>query len=552
MKFRPSRVRLVLVLPLLFVGGCVPYAQVREVSRTSSLATTPGQRALVAREAGLKRQPLEQLGGYVDAANETRLKLAGDPKNRALQSDYNFAVARVMDVIKDQKLAPWERPIVLPSATGTPWRLRLTPPSERRELHPSRLTFTPADRYVFKGQAVAERVVQSGLGAPIVVTGKDIDYLKADPFAQGKHIYYGLTAAIRFHGRNAEIVLLDPLEQETVTLDRTTWPLSADYTGSLALALSELEPKKKEILGLFKPQKFEGNARLARLQPFDRHKIPVLLVHGLGNSPAIWTPLIQSLRGDARIRRNYQFWFFAYPSGLPYPLAAAELRRQLALIRKQHPEQKDAVVIGHSMGGMISRLLVTDSGRVLWNAFFDRPPEAIPLSPVSRRTLVDSLIFKPVPRISRVVFVSASHRGSKMATDFWGRVGSWIIGNPVAERNVYQEAIPYARPSAPARKLERLPNSIDLLAPDNYFVTKVDSLPLKKGVPYHSLIGDRGKGGSTGRTPKPLSSDGIVPYWSSHMPGARSEEVIPSGHWSQLHPDGVAEIKRILLLNLRE
>jgi hypothetical protein len=68
-------------------------------------------------------------------------------------------------------------------------------------------------------------------------------------------------------------------------------------------------------------------------------------------------------------------------------------------------------------------------------------------------------------------------------------------------------------------------------------------------VPYHSLIGDRGRGGFLDRT-RPESSDGIVPYWSSHMDGARSERVIPSGHWSHLHPLGMSEIKRILVEHL--
>jgi hypothetical protein len=69
-------------------------------------------------------------------------------------------------------------------------------------------------------------------------------------------------------------------------------------------------------------------------------------------------------------------------------------------------------------------------------------------------------------------------------------------------------------------------------------------------VPFHSLIGDRGKGGFLDHR-KPTSSDGVVPYWSSHLQGARSEKIIPSGHWTQVHPLGMAEIRRILLEHLR-
>ncbi|MFZ4484628.1 MAG: esterase/lipase family protein [Chthoniobacterales bacterium] len=537
-------------LPLLLLVGCTTYSKVKETSRSSSLATTPEQRSLVVRQERAKDQPVVQLGGYLDAANAARLKLVADPRDTKARADYNFAVARVIDVTSPGKLVRSDRAVGAPSATRGTWSVELSPPLGHWSLRAANLTFTPADRYRFHGVAVKRDTVTKGLGAPVIVTATDIDHLQVDGLPQGKPIYYSLTAVVRFDGKRAVITFLDPFAKETVQLDRTTYRLAADSTSSLSLTFAELQPRRRELLTLFKPRAFEGPPRLSQLQAYDPKKIPVLLVHGLSDSPATWVPTIAYLRGNAAIRRNYQFWFFAYPSGRPYPLSAAELRRELALIRKQHPNQRDAVVIGHSMGGMISRLLITDSGTKLWDSFFQMPENKIPLPPEARARLVDSLVFKPVPRISRVIFVSASHRGSRLAVDFWGRVGSAIISNPVAEHNVYAEALPYARAAIPARGLGRLPNSIDLLAPDNFFVTTVDSLPLKRGVPYHSLIGDRGKGGSLGRSPAPLSTDGIVPYWSSHMPGARSEKIISSGHWSHLHPDGMAELKRILLEHL--
>jgi len=44
------------------------------------------------------------------------------------------------------------------------------------------------------------------------------------------------------------------------------------------------------------------------------------------------------------------------------------------------------------------------------------------------------------------------------------------------------------------------------------------ALPIAPGVTYHSIMGDRGKGNT------PESSDGVVPYWSSHLGGAASEK----------------------------
>ena len=533
----------------LLVAGCASYSKAKFLTDTASLAVTGEQRALAKAQEKLAKNPLAQLGGYLDAADKARRALARDPNNTLLQSDYNFAVARVMDIVYAQKLQPWSQTVVAPSSTGAPRRLRLTPPYKQRQFAPKLFEFRPSDRYDFRGKLVGERVLKEGIGAPLVVVGKDLDYVKLDRFAQGKNLYYGMTALVNFRGRDANIALYDPLARENVSLDGRIYPLAGDYQGPLALALDELHMEKSELLGLFKPQEFAGRARLARLQPYDARKIPVIFIHGLGNSPATWAPLIEFLRGDPGFRENYQVWFYSYPSGLPYPMAAAYLREQLTEIRRQHPGTREAVVVGHSMGGMISRLLITDSKMDLWDLYFDKPPDKLSFSEKTRRMLAGMLLFKPVQHISRVIFVSASHRGSNDAVGFWGRLGASVVGSPVEDEEVYAEAIAQARPEAREHSRNRLPNSIDLLDPDSLFLEKVNSLPTAPGVPYHSLIGDRGKGGYLDRT-KPSSTDGLVPYWSSHMDGARSERIIPSGHWSHLHPLGMAEIKRILMLHI--
>jgi hypothetical protein len=90
------------------------------------------------------------------------------------------------------------------------------------------------------------------------------------------------------------------------------------------------------------------------------------------------------------------------------------------------------------------------------------------------------------------------------------------------------------------------PNSIDTLSPDNRFVREVNRLPVAPGVPFHSIIGDRGRGDT------PDSSDGVVAYWSSHMEGAASEKIVPSDHSAHQHPEAIQEVKRILKLHLNE
>jgi pimeloyl-ACP methyl ester carboxylesterase len=383
----------------------------------------------------------------------------------------------------------------------------------------------------------------------MIVASTGFDPTKHDPFVQGKHVYYGITLVLRFDGRNCTAEYLDPLAAETVKFDGHVFPLAADFTAPLGLALSEIKPRKTEILRMFKPEAFVSTTRLARLQPYDPKKIPILFIHGLGDSQATWAPMIAALRGDATIRRNYQMWFFSYPTGLPYPLSAVILRKKMDEINAFYPDHKPIVVIGHSMGGMIARVLITDSGLKIWDAFFSTPPKKTPLSDKVRPVVVNALIFQHRPEISRAIFASASLGGADMATDFMGRIGSKIMGIPPDLANVSKEMTALVKPRADGKRGTL--NSIGTLDPNNLFVTTINTIPPASGIPYHSIIGDRGKGGHLDHT-RPQSTDGLVPYWSSHLDGAKSELIIPSHHWSNWHPAGIAEVERILKLHLQE
>ncbi len=500
----------------------------------------------------LSDQPLARIGRYLDTANAARLQLGSDPTDTLAQADYNFAAGRIVEIIEDHGLAPWDAPLSCRSGDGGEWSLRLPPPDPRPEYHPSRFEIRPTDRYKFRGKLVRERIVKQGLGAPVVAVGRDLDLAKIDPFAPPTHVFYGVTAVIRFgDGRKCEMVLADPLRHETVELDGHAYPLAADFQAPLALSLVELKPRKREIAELLKSAEHIGDARLVRLQPYDPKKIPVLFIHGLSDSSAVWMPMIDFLRSSEEIRRHYQFWVFNYPTGLAYPLPAATLRRRLDEMKEKYPEHKDIVVVGHSMGGMISRLLISDSNMALWDTVFEKPPGEMGFHEETRRVLTDILIFKARPDVSRVIYASASHRGSVSASGFLGRLMSRLIGNPVPANKITKATLAAARPGSPAVEGERLPNSMDVLKAGSPFLEAVDTLPPDPRIPFHSIIGDRGKGGNLDRT-KPQSTDGVVPYWSSHLGGAESELILPSRHWTILHPLGMAEVNRILHLHLTE
>ena len=533
-----------LVILTLAIVGCSQYSTVTERPPSYRSDTPSGQMIELALKHPAK-EPLLQLGRYLDAAAAAAAVLEKKPTDPQALDDYNFAVARIFGTVCDAGLEPWKAPLACPGATHV-WSFAINADS-RPERNPANYKLLPADRYRFKGKLVVEQAEKPGLGAPLIAVSL-INATKIDPYAQGKTVYYGVTGLVDFKGRNCTASWLDPLSVENVSMSGRNYPLAANFSAPAALALAELQPRKKELAGLFKPEE-SVRPRLARLQPYDPKKIPILCVHGLGDSHATWAPMIQSLRMDPVVRQNYQIWFYSYPTGYPYPLSAAELRRQMDAISIHYPGHKKIVLLGHSMGGMISRTMITDSGTKLWDSIYDKPPAEMPFSKETRKEMSEALIFEHRKDVSRVIFLSPSHRGADMATNFLGRLGSKLIGGPADMVGGDTSILTLAKPKTDGTSATKMPNSVDFLNPQNRFVTTLAGLPLAAGIPYHSILGDRGKGGNRDKTP-PVSTDGIVPYWSSHLDGAQSELIIPCDHWTNRDPLGIAEVKRILYLHI--
>ncbi|MGB8166819.1 MAG: alpha/beta fold hydrolase, partial [Chthoniobacteraceae bacterium] len=384
MKLRSAAPFLVLGTALVF-ASCAQYSSVSERRPPYRYQPLTPVGALIVKALSAPRDKPEQaLGDCLDAAAAAERALRVNPGDATALRDYNYAVSRLVETMHDGKLQPWVKPVVVTGADG-PWQFSI--PAERQpERNPDNYLLFPADRYQFKGTYVAQRSVKAGLGAPVVVTSKpEVEGTKIDRFAQGKHIYYGITVVLRFEGRRCVATFEDPLSVETVKFAGHTFPLAADFTAPIALALARENPKKLELARLLRPQEYAETARLARLQPYDPAKIPVVCVHGLMDTQATWTPIITSLRADPEIRKRYQFWFYSYPSGYPYMHSAAIMRRQLDEIGARYPGHKKIVLIGHSMGGCISRLMITDTGDQIWRELFGKAPAQTQLSPESRK-----------------------------------------------------------------------------------------------------------------------------------------------------------------------
>ncbi len=520
--------------------GCAHLATVKTIEprvptiAVSEDALTRARQHLAAAE---QAQPLIALGNDLSAAKISIHLLEQRPNDPAALNIYNFSVARAMENIERAKIQPWQHKIDIVNDWNNYTLTTLKPIDPEHD--PSRYDVFPTDSLKIGGTFFKTRSGQSGIGAPLVAVGRR-DNPQFRRRYQLRRVYAPVTAVIKFDGRRAELNFVDPLLNEHATLANHRFPLAVDLSASMAMLIARERPERIGFARVFRPEKYANTAALIQLQQFDPRRTPVIFVHGLQDTPAGWAPMINSLRDDPWIREHYQFWVFSYPSGYPYPYSASLLREDLDGITREFPNHKPVILIGHSMGGMICRLMVTDAGDKIWREFFATPPAKTPMAPATRDLLEKSLVFNHRREVQRVIFISTPHRGSKIASSWIGRIGAALVKAPRFMAPVYASAKPLLIADPDARKLNRIPNSVDTLEPNDRFVLAVNKLPIAPGIVYHSIIGDRGRGDT------PNSSDGVVPYWSSHLDGAQSELILPSNHMALRKYEAIKEVERIL------
>jgi pimeloyl-ACP methyl ester carboxylesterase len=326
--------------------------------------------------------------------------------------------------------------------------------------------------------------------------------------------------------------------------------LAAEFSAPLAMIIAKGTNRSLDVVSLFRPVEQSYRSGLYQLQPFDPDKTPVVFVHGLMSRPETWRIAVNELLADPEIRRNYQFWFFLYPTGLPVWKSAAVLRAELdrfnrgfapqVTTRAQRARLRSKVLVGHSMGGLISSLQVREGGEALWRRFSRVPLAEMPVSAAARQRIEEMLVFAPRTDVARVVFAGVPHRGSPLALRAGARFFAAQVRFALPEIQLYRALLLSKAHEELRRDLEEPANSIRFLRENSPFLEAILAAPLDPRVKLHSIIGDRG------RKDAPEGGDGIVPFRSAHFPGAESEKIVPSGHDVHQHPAGVQELARIL------
>ena len=414
----------------------------------------------------------------------------------------------------------------------------------------------------FEVEGFLHNIARGGLGAPLVLkrsppetTGQSNHYFPSVHFKSATAL---LRPAKSPDGPLAVLELHDPVLEPDMLWSpapgHATLPLAYDMTVPLARQLTVRHYSVDAILGVLNPTAFEKRVGLYMLDSYQPGKIPVVFVHGLASSPQAWAQAMNELRGDPELRKKFQFWSFYYTTGNPIAASAAKLRASLLEAKQKFdPESRDPafnqmVMIGHSMGGILTRLNITTSGDALWNLVAKVPPDQLDLDPDLKKNLVEATYFEPFPAIRRVIFVATPHRGSPLGYEFAGRLASSLIRLPQFTREMTKAIAESSTRGelSPLITNRRQMTSVAQLASDNPMLQAFNSLPINPEVTYHSIVGYNGKGTlETG-------GDGIVPYTSAHIEGAASEIIVTSDHSSQSKEPSILEMKRILLLHLAE
>jgi pimeloyl-ACP methyl ester carboxylesterase len=335
--------------------------------------------------------------------------------------------------------------------------------------------------------------------------------------------------------------LWNPLASTQVEVAGQRLPLEADTSLALAM-LYERGAQYRGLLNmprLLRGGSVEANRGLFLLAPYDGAKIPVVLTHGLMDSPLTWVPMLNALLTDPELSERYQFWLFFYPTMNPILQSASELRQSLLALhghlQADGREWNDMVLVGHSMGGLITRLLITPSGESFRN--LEQAALSAGEGDADFQAYLRSLVtFEPLPFVREAVFLGAPHRGATMANRPAGAAGQGLMRQPDYIRGFLEAK------EGRAERLSRQANGIANLAPDSLFSLALGNSTWSPAVPVHSIIGDLWHAGGTN------GSDSVVAYWSSHVAGAASELVVRANHL-ELHKQvpAIAEVRRILL-----
>lgn len=402
---------------------------------------------------------------------------------------------------------------------------------------------------------------RDGFGAELVAVAAERPVGVAEETVTGREIgYVPVTAVLRFPGssleevmtaREATVEAYGSALHESISLYGTEVRLAADFTAPYALWLNGSRFRRQVGRVLTRSSEELAEPRVFLMQPYDPDRLTVVLIHGLASSPNAWVNLANELTGDEEIRRNYQVWEVFYRSGLSLAYNAHAIRAALEQTLDRFDPGRTArashrmVLVGHSLGGVIARMLVLDVGDALWQMLLGHAPSAEERQRLAAAAPYLDLV--PMAEVGRAVFLASPHHGTARARGWLGRLASGFIRTPPSWVAKSKEIAAQLEPLAPthAATVRAAPDAIEVTDDRDAYIATTAIRPIAAWVDYHSII-------ACARPSPSLRdcTDGYVPYASAHLDGAASELTLRSHHRVQETPAAILELRRILHLHL--
>ena len=433
------------------------------------------------------------------------------------------------------------------------------------------VTFDPAalrtgDHELYRFIPVAELDVYGldmryrwpGLGAPLAASTRLIDASQPSRDMVAPRLRVAVTALLRITDARRALVQGRPLtgtlelhpawDAESVSIAGEQVPLENEPSAALALTFTGMPIFEVETLGLLGRLSglLKDRPPLVSATPYRPGLVPVVFVHGTGSSLVRWAKMYNRLVGDSEIRRRFQFWFFQYDSGNPIALSSLRLREALtSAVARLDPDGRDPalrqmILMGHSQGGLLTKMQVVSTGDQLWNAVSSKPLEELQLSEETRELFRRGLFLEPLPTVTRAIFICTPHRGSFVAgRRVLANVTRQLLTLPFTLTGVAADL----NRNPGATKVGFVPTAVDNMSPGHPFIMGLQGIPVVPSVKVNSIIAVEGDGKLED------GDDGVVKYSAAHIEPVESELVVRSSHSAQGNPQTIEEVRRILRLH---
>ena len=472
---------------------------------------------------------------------DARFRAAGDFYNRGLAQGLLVGTNALVEMESGPRPTPPGVVAVQFTQPGFPWDLDLIQ------------EFYSADEFVVRGLSTRNR--ESGLGAPLIAVTKKVGKYQEQLRAPAT-VFLRVNGDVRDWSAGkltATLELYSAFDTTSVEVNGRSVPLQTDTTAPIAQGLNNSQIWNLGLAQFFSADSLQGKTGIRRMEPYTPGQIPVVFVHGTASSPVWWAEMWNTLNADPVLRKHYQFWMFNYASGNPITYTAGILRNDLMeQVKVLDPDGKDPalrqmVIIGHSQGGLLAKLTATDTGDKLWQLASKTNIDDLKIDTKTRELLRANFFFKPLPCVSRVIFICTPHRGSYQNTSFVQNLLARFMNFPSELMDASASLLKLKDTiQLPASVRNGIPSSLNGMATDNPFMLTLADIPVAPGIKCNSIIAINGD------DQPPSGADGVVSYQSAHVDYAESEFIVRSGHSAQGNPLTIEEVRRILLENIGE